>query len=80
MGQVCYLYILYLYCSYHSTNTLVSLCRQYKGLAHRLIQTGGGLQADDTGEQVIQYRVPGDGPTTETPSDAKNLWGEFPQI
>ena len=61
------------------TNIIVSLCARYRGFAQHLIQTGGGLQNDEI-EEVVQYKVPGDGPNPETSSDAQNLWGEFSHI
>ena len=77
MGQVCtHLFISFVLI----TNIIVSLCARYRGFAQRLIQTGGGLQNDETEEQVVQYKVPGDGPNPETSSDAQNLWGEFSHI
>ncbi len=78
MGYVCiHPFISFIsFISFVLTNIIVSLCKQYKGFAQCLIQTGGGLQNDETEEQ-IQYKVPGDGPNAETSSDAKNLWGEF---
>ena len=77
MGQVCtHLFISFVLI----TNIIVSLCAWYRGFAQHLIQTGGGLQNDETEEQVVQYKVPGDGPNPETSSDAQNLCSEFSHI
>lgn len=60
-----------------------SLTKSYKHHKQCLTQTGGGLRVELGGDGIqkeLEFYIPGDGLSEETPTGAKNLWGEFAVI
>ncbi|KAJ8516128.1 hypothetical protein ONZ45_g6525 [Pleurotus djamor] len=60
------------------------LLNKYKEHASKLRVTGGGIGEDDESSQTqeplqthLQFYIPPDGPTNDTPTEGKNLWAEI---
>lgn len=50
------------------------MIKTYKKESQRLRVTGGGLGDENTDNEHLEFYIPPDGPSVDTPAVAQNLW------